>query len=142
MLNKIKKTLLSKEMIMFLFGGVSAFLLDFGLLSFQVYVLKFETEVLGLIFIPNIISTTIAIIYNFFIQKYLAFDSKENSRFKNELVIFAGVQIFNILFFGGLIFGAFLFFTRGLLLAKLLTTVFQMISSFFLYKFVVFKKYS
>lgn len=125
---------------MFLFGGVSAFLLDFGLLSFQVYVLKFETEVLGLIFIPNIISATIAIIYNFFIQKYLAFDSKERVKIKAEAPKYLGVQVFNVGFWGGIFFGLMLNLGIGVAINKLLTNFLQMITSFFLYKFVVFKK--
>ena len=133
------KKLFSKEIVFFLFGGISAFLIDFGLLTFQVYVLDFHPIIFGVISVPNVISSTIAIIYNFFIQKFFAFNSR-GSGTKSELLRFIGVQIFTIIVFAGLLFGFFLNIGFEVPVAKFLSMIFQMVSSFLLYKFFVFKK--
>ncbi len=140
MYSKIKDKLLTREFILFFVGGVSAFLLDFGLLYFLVYVLSFHPLLLGFISVSNLTSATIAVTYNFFFQRYLAFNTKGNNNAKSELTKFIGVQVFTVLFFGGLVFGLFLNIGLSVLVAKLITTVFQMISSYFLYKYFVFKK--
>ncbi len=140
MIEKIKAKLLTREFILFFIGGVSAFLVDFGLLYLLVYILDFHPLLFGFISVSNLTSATIAVIYNFFFQRYLAFNTKDNDNARSELTKFIGVQVFTVLFFGGLIFGLFLNLGLTVLVAKVITTVFQMISSYILYKYFVFKK--
>lgn len=135
----MKKKLFNKEIFYFLFGGITAFLIDFGLLNFQVYVLDFHPMLFGVISVPNIISSSVAIVYNFFIQKFFAFNSRGNGT-KSELFRFILVQIFTIIVFAGIIFGLLLNVGLSVPVAKIVTMVFQMISSFALYKFFVFRK--
>jgi putative flippase GtrA len=135
----LRKKFYTHEIIYFLFGGITAFLLDFGLLTLQVYVLDFNPMLFGVISIPNIISSVTAIIYNFFIQKFLAFNSKGTGN-KWELFRFFVVQVFTIVMFAGLLFGILLNVGLPVPFAKFLTMLVQMVSSYLLYKYFVFKK--
>lgn len=136
---KLRKKLFTKEIFYFLFGGITAFFIDFSLLAIQVYVLDFHPMLFGVISIPNIISSVTAIIYNFFIQKFFAFDSR-GSGTKWELTRFILVQVFTVVVFAGVVFGSLLNMGLEVPIAKILTMILQMISSFFLYKFFVFRK--
>lgn len=140
MFRLLKKAFIRRDLILFFVGGVTAFFLDLAILNFQVFVLEFNPFVFGIISIANIISVTIALTFNFFFQKFFSFTAGKSKRMKSELWRFILVQIFTIIFFGGIVFGIFFNLGLGIFISKVITTLFQMISSFFLYKFFVFKK--
>lgn len=139
-INFLKKLFLSKEFSNFLIGGITAFLLDFTLLTFQTYILNFKYELLGFIFIPNVISTTIALIYSFYFQKYISFKGNQ-AETRKQFPKFIFVSIFNLVLFGVIVFGILIDLHIPIPITKLITTGMQMCSSFLLYKFFVFKKF-
>ncbi len=139
LINKLKKLFLTKEFRNFLVGGITAFLVDFGLLTFQTYILNFKLELLGFVFIPNVISTTLALIYSFYFQKYISFKGNQEAT-KKQFPKFVFVSIFNLVLFGVIVFAIFLDLHIPIPITKLITTGMQMCSSFILYKFFVFKK--
>lgn len=140
MLHSLKKAFVRRDLILFFVGGVTAFFLDLAILNFQIFILDFNPFVFGIVSVANVISVTIALTFNFFFQKFLSFTAGKSKKMKRELWRFVLVQIFTIIFFGGIVFGIFFNLGLGILLSKIITTLFQMISSFFLYKFFVFKK--
>lgn len=140
MLLFLKKAFIRRDLILFFIGGVSAFFLDFFILNFLIFGLGFNPFLLEFISVSNIISVTVALTFNFFFQKFFSFTAGKSNKMKRELWRFILVQIFTIIFFGGIVFGIFFNLGLGILLSKIITTLFQMISSFFLYKFFVFKK--
>lgn len=136
---KIKKLFLSEEFIKFFVSGVAAFVIDFGLLWLLTHPLNFNLKLLDFIFVPNIISTSIAILCSYIFQKYFAFETKDTS-VKHELGKFILVQLSNLILFNVVVFGFLLILNIPVLITKVITMGMQMIYSFVLYKFFVFKK--
>ncbi len=136
---KIVTLLFTREIIMFFVGGISAFVLDLAILTFQTAILNFRAELFNIIFVPNIISTTIALVYSFYFQKFLTFKDNTKNQ-KKQLPLFFAVSIFNILMFGGLVFGFLIKLNLPIFFSKIISTTFQMCSSFLFYKFLVFKQ--
>ena len=135
---KIKIIFLTKQFRNFIIGGASAFIIDFGILNLITYGLNYRAELLGFIFIPNVISTVIPIIYSFNFQRNISFKAKEKQS-KNQFLRFISVHGFNLVIFNIIIFGIILNLNFPIPIAKIIVTFLQMFSSFLLYKFFVFK---
>lgn len=138
-MSKLKQFLLSKEFRNFFIGGITAFALDFSILYFLTNILNWRAELFDLIVIPNIISASISIIYNFFFQKHIVFKGS-SSKVEKQFGKFVLVQLSNLILFSGILFGLLVNLFISLLLSKVITTAVQMFYSFLLYKFFVFKK--
>jgi len=138
-INNLQKLFISKEFRNFLIGGLTAFLVDFGLLAFQTYILNFKLELFGFIYVPNVISTVIALVYSFYFQKYISFKGNQQ-KVKTQFPKFVFVSIFNLLLFGVIVFSILMDLHIVIPIIKIITTGFQMCTSFILYKFFVFKK--
>jgi len=139
LINKFKKLFLSKEFRNFIIGGGSAFIIDFSILFSLVYILQIKAELFDFIFIPNIISTSISIVYSFFFQKHISFKSS-SEKAKTQFGKFILVQAFNLSVFNGILFGLLLNTHLSVAFSKILSTSVQMGFSFMMYKFFVFKK--
>lgn len=137
-IDKVTKIVKSPEFIKFVVVGGTAFLVDFLTLNFFTVLLNFKTYLFGVLFLPNLISTGIAIIYNYFLQKNWAFKSQQKSY--SEAVRFLAVQVFNLVIFNGIIFGIITQAGISVQITKIFVTGMQMIVSYVLYKFFVFKK--
>lgn len=136
---------LTKQFARFFVVGFSAFLIDAGLLSFQVFVLEFnpfiEFRLLGLlvsISIANAFSVLVALFVSFWLQRMWTFKSTNNNIAREGgrfAAVTASTYILNNLVYG------FFVVSIGLheLVAKVLVTGLQMVWSFTLYKLVVFK---
>lgn len=138
MFSKLKLLLASKEFQKFFVSGVLAFLLDFGLLNLQVYILKFQSVLFEVIFIPNVISTTAGITFNFLMQRYWTFNDREKDTAAKEGIKYLAVQFFNLVFFNGLVFGIIIQLGVLIPVAKIITNGLQMICSYILFKYFVF----
>lgn len=136
---KAKSILQSREFKMFFIGGITAFILDLAILQTQVKLLNFDLKLLGFIFVPNIISTVIAVIYSFFFQKFVAFKNNSASK-KKQFAKHIVLHTFNIIIFGAFIFGLLLNMTHSSGISKIITTGIQTLWSFFAYKLFVFSK--
>ncbi len=131
--------LTSREFIIFLIGGGSAFLIDFTLLKFQTHILHFNLDLFDFIFIPNVISTGTAILYSFFFQRLIAFKAQEGKVY-NQFVKHISLHSANLVIFNTLLFGILWNLNISLTITKVLVTMVQMFWSFVAYKFFVFTK--
>ncbi|SRR5260221_6718977 len=136
---KVVSIIKSKEFQKFFIGGVSAFIIDFSILNILTYVFKLNTYLFGVIFLPNFISTTTAIIFNYFLQRTWTFKSQQKN-LTQELVKFILVNVFNLIVFNGIIFGLLSQAGIPIPITKVIVTALQLIVSYTLYKFFVFKK--
>jgi putative flippase GtrA len=133
--------LTSREFVVFFVGGVTAFLLDFSILQFEILVLHYNATLFNFIFIPNLISTGIAIFYAFAFQKFIAFREKEGKVYE-QFAKHVSLQGANLIVFNTILFGIFLSFGLSVTFSKIIVTGIQTFWSFFAYKFFVFKKKS
>lgn len=138
--NKMKKLLLSQEFQRFFIVGVTAFLLDFGLLNFMTYILDFRVVLFDLIYLPNIISTVTAVIYGFILQKRWTFKDTSSAQSKIQLTKYFSVHLLNLILYNSILFGILLNLGVLIPIAKIITNTLQMFSSYILFKKFVFKK--
>lgn len=130
--------LVSPQFIRFFVSGITAFAFDFGLLTFMVYVLKFDAFVLGVISVPNVISTLVGLSVTFALNRYWTFGIKSRAGVRSHgtkfILTAAVVWVIHNLSFGLLV-------QLGMVhvLAKFIVMAVQMVVNFFLYKYVVFK---
>ncbi|MEI7603493.1 MAG: GtrA family protein [bacterium] len=136
---KIKNTIFTYEFLRFFIISATAVLIDFLILNYQVYVLKFNPFFFGLFSTANIISASISIIFNFGLQRIWSFNHKEGN-ILHQAWKFLFVHSINLVFFNGILYG--MFSNLGLIppVAKIVSTTFQMFWSFVMYKYFVFKK--
>ncbi len=139
MVQKIKNIVLSKEFQKFFVVGGIAFLLDFGILTFEVYILNFQLTLFEVVFIPNVISATVAIVFGFFAQRQWAFKERNKDKAFKEMSKYILVQLFNLVVFNSIIFGIILNFGVIVPISKILVVGMQTITSYVLYKYFVFK---
>src|SRR5687767_8089431 len=130
---KIFLFFISPQFVKFFVVGFSAFLVDFGLLTFQIYVLKFNPFV-GIISIANAISVTVAIVYSFILQRTWTFRSQDK-RVVRQGGKYVAVALFSITL-NSIIYGFLIQFGFIPPLAKFVVTGLQMVWSFVLYKWV------
>lgn len=143
---KLKTLFLSKEFLRFFIVGVSATVLDFSILFFQISVLKsnpfLQFNVGGVVLnisVANAISALIAIIFSFIAQRLWTFDAK-GTKIGNQALKYAIVVAFTYAY-TNILFGSFVKdFGITELISKLIVTAMQMVTSYILYKFFVFKK--
>jgi putative flippase GtrA len=133
---KIFLFFISPQFVKFFVVGFSAFLVDFGLLTFQIYVLNFNPFA-GIISIANVISVSVAIVYSFILQRTWTFRSQDK-RVVRQGGKYVVVAMFSITL-NNIIYGFMIQFGLIPPLAKFLVTSLQMCWSYVLYKWVVFR---
>lgn len=143
MKNKVKKltrfgidTLKSTQFQKFFIIGISAFIVDFVLLSLVILIFSIPPEEHLKQTLANLFSSGVAIVFNYTIQRYWTFESK-NTNVASEAGKFLGVHAFNLVVYQSILFTAINYFFPAWL-AKILVTGMQIVSSFLLYKFFVF----
>lgn len=146
MINKLFKQFVSRQFLKFLIVGFSAFFVDVAglnlllILGLDDFLLKNTSLSKDAAIVScSVVSTTIAITYNFTLQKLWAFESRERTNTK-EFSKFIIIQVFNLVVFSTLLFGLLISLNFNPTVAKVCTTVIQMGTSFFLYKYFVFFK--
>lgn len=127
------------QFIRFFVVGAISFLVDTGILFFLKEFLKFDLVLFGLISGANVISVMCGMVTSFMLNRHWAFKAGEQkvmSQGGRFLVVFIVTYIGNQIVFG--------WFTNVLaihyLISKVLVTLLQMVTSFLMYKFYVFKK--
>lgn len=139
MLNKIK----NQKFIKFVFVGCTAFVSEyisleilFNVLNIQTFfTIQFINSSVN-IYLANMIAIAISLTVNFSLNKFLTFKSSGDS--KEQLFKFALVIIFNYIM-NNIIFGVLFTTTNNLQLSKFVATGSQVLWTFFLYKYFVFK---
>lgn len=136
-MQRLKSLFLSKQFIKYFISGFSAFLVDFGLLNFQIYVLKFDPLIFGYLRFANVISTLAGLTVTFLLNRYWAFGERRNANAAKHggKFIFSStiVWIIHNLSYSGLV-------NIGLIapIAKLIVMAVQMVLNYFIYRFVIF----
>lgn len=135
--------------------GSTGFVFDFILFNILYYVVRFQTSVQLIQFsenftltivLANITAVALGSIIGYILNRNWSFESKSDnvaSQYGKYLLVAVCNNLINNLIFGLIIFelltgdqrGQFVF-TSG---AKILATSFQVVTSYFLYKFVVFR---
>ncbi len=131
-----------REIIMYVIMGVATTVICWGSYFLFTDILSFELNV------SNILSWLVAVIFAFVVNKWYVFEAKSLD-FKTvvkELIAFIGSRIFTgiiawilfpiLLFFG---IDRFIFDTPGFL-AKIVTSIVEIVLNWVLSKYVVFKK--
>lgn len=129
----LTKTLYRHHFIRYLFVGGTTFILDFGIL----YVLH------GFLKLNLAASTSVAywvsISYNFALNRYWTFDSREKESLKRHITTYMALLVFNYLFTVTLvsIVGEHISYVY----AKALAVAISMIWTYFIYKNYIFVSY-
>lgn len=144
---KLKNKFITKEFLKYFVSGVSAFLVDLGLLNLIIFVLFEGDDKLAFdaISIAKIISSGIAIIVSFTLNRNWAFVAK-NSKMRYQVLKYAFVVTFNY-FFAIALYSFFYKLLLGIGVSKelsvnagnFLTEGIKMVTTFFFYKYFVFK---
>jgi putative flippase GtrA len=136
-----------QQFIRFFISGGLAFIVDFGILMFLLYIVKYTDSYTVQIFgvtlhlvYANLVSTFLGTVASFVLNKYYAFQSRTGGReTSKQFSQFFVVGIFNY-FVHNILFGYATLLGIAAPIAKFVLIALQMIWSFFLYKIVVFKK--
>jgi putative flippase GtrA len=136
--------------------GLTVFVLDFVIFNFLFHVLGFQTKfVLGklngdleiALSLPNIISVGIATVFGYICNRTWSFESDSDnvaSQFGKYVAVALFNNALNNLIFAFLLYNIFAKTTLDMRLVtticKVLATSFQVVSSYLLYKYVVFRK--
>lgn len=132
---------LIREQVKFLIVGFGAFLIDFAILNGLVYGLDYRDKLFDFALIANIISTITAVLFAFYFQRHWTFRASNSGAQKQEFGLFVGLQAFNVLIYSTLMFNYLINTTHILIpIAKIIVVAIQMISSYLVMKFVIFKK--
>lgn len=137
LVQKVHKVISSIQFIRFFIIGISTFILDFVLLSLIIVLFQISSEEHLKQTLANIISSAVAIVVNYAIQRNWAFESK-NKNVAKEAGKFIAVHIFNLTVYQTILFSVVNYFLPAWL-TKILVTAVQIASSFVLYKLFVFK---
>lgn len=148
MIKDILKRPEAKQFIKFLFVGGSAFLIDFSINILIVRILDMDIKTESLI--ANIISYSIALIYNYTMSSRWSFkeDGKDPNRDTNTMIRFIGVNLFNLAWSSlaiwalvGIIRDSNIISNQEYIqpITKFLVTSLNVLVSFVLYKIFVFK---
>lgn len=130
--------LLRITFIRFFIVGVTAFIVDAGLLYLLLYVLNFNPIWFGLISIANVISVICGLVTSYMLNRIWSFEAREEriaSQGMRFVAVFISIYIGNQILFGLLTVQL----TMQPLVAKVVVTFVQMFVSYFLYRKVVFK---
>lgn len=128
------------KQIRFLAVGVVNTLVDFGLYVFLV-------SLSGQAILANYVSTTVALIFSFFANKYFTFEDKGSSR-GGQFVKFLGITLIGLWLIQPIIIFIVIEFMGELsgsdnfiyVLAKVVATIFTLVWNYLLYNRVVFKR--
>lgn len=146
-ISKLKNKFLTKEFLKYFLSGITAFLVDLTLLNIFVFLLfkGDDKTILGTLSIAKILSSGIAMGVSFSLNRNWAFLAK-NSKLRYQLIKFAAVMLFNYIFaitlysiFYKLILEIGISKELGVSLSNLLTEGIKMVTTFFFYKYFVFK---
>lgn len=137
MINKLTKILNSQQFQRFFIIGISSFIVDFTLLQIFIRVFNIAPNEHSKETIANIGSAIISIIFNFILQRSWAFESKKNSMSK-EAGKFILVHAFNLFVYQTVLFTAVNLILPNWI-SKIAITSIQIVSSYILYKFFVFR---
>jgi putative flippase GtrA len=139
MINKIK----NQKFIRFVFSGSVAFIADYTSLELLFNVVKLQQYFVLVIlnqeisiYIANMIAILISLTINFSLNKFLTFEN--NGKTKEQVIRFALVIALNYIL-NNIIFGVLFELTNNLQISKIIATGSQVIWTFFLYKYFVFK---
>ena len=148
------KKLLKIKFVKFFITGLSAFAIDLILLNIFSFLFFRGTNysILNIISVPKLMSSTVALIWGFIINRNWVFSAKTQS-YKRQAVKYIAYSIFNVIF-GSVLFNFFypiLSSVSGVLnlsenlekalsntLANVITAAIQMCTSFVAYKYLVF----
>lgn len=146
------KKILKLNFVKYFITGVSGFLIDLVVLTLAT-TLIFQGKnysILGIMSAPKFISSTIALLFVFTVNRRWVFTSKEG-KMHEQAIKFVIVCIFNV-FLSSILYNFFysllepvvieqIHLANGLLIlgSSLITEAIKMLSSYFLYKKVVFK---
>lgn len=134
----------------FLVIGLSNFVIDFIIFNILFHVLQIQTKIVlsqelsAVLFLANIISVAIASVFGYYFNRSWTFENKSDnvaSQYSKYLLV-AVVNIFlNNLIFGLLVNKVFASNAFAVTtVSKVMATSFQVISSYLLYKYVVFRQ--
>ncbi len=148
MIKDILKIPEAKQFIKFLFLGGSEFLIDFSINILIVRILDMDIKTESLI--ANIISYSIALIYNYTLSSRWSFkeDGKDPNRDASTMIRFIAVNLFNLAWSSlaiwalvGIIRDSNIISNQEYIqpLTKFLVTSLNVLVSFVLYKLIVFK---
>lgn|SRR5690554_2195956 len=139
LINKIK----NKKFIRFIFVGCSAFAVDFLSLNILFYIFNIQNtlplKILDQnfdIYIANMIAIILSLIANFSLNKIVTFHSPR--RYRSEIIKFGMVIALNYVL-NNIIFTILFTTTNNLQFSKIIATGSQIIWTFFLYKYFVFR---
>ena len=140
----------------FVFVGLSVFVVDFVIFNTLFHLLGFQVRIdiakIGettiTLSVPNIISVLISTVYGYILNKNWSFENKSDN-VASQFSKYLGVAIFNNTI-NNLLFGFLYYNIFGVMaglapiiattISKICATSFQVVSSFLLYKFVVFRE--
>lgn len=138
-LSALQRKITSPQFVRFFVSGFSGFMVDFLLLSFQVYILHFDLFVLEVISIPNVISSIASQVLIFALNRWWTFGlrTRDNlARHSGKFILVAStIWLIHNICFGVLV-------QAGIPhpAAKVGILVIQMFVSFAAYKYIVFRK--
>ncbi len=136
-IQKLYSIFTSQQFIRFFIIGITSFILDFALLSLVIVLFQISSEEHLKQTLANLLSSGIAIVFNYIIQRSWAFESK-NANVAGEAGKFIAVHAFNLTVYQSILFSIVNYFLPAWL-TKIMVTAVQIISSFILYKLFVFK---
>jgi putative flippase GtrA len=141
-IKKLIKLYLTPQFLKFFISGSTAFLSDFLTLNFLSYILNVKTYLSFGIFsisVANLISTIVGTFVTYTLNKYWSFKSTEKKDRKSEVAKFLTVIALNYII-SNILFGFIAVdFHVPEPITKIIVTGLQMIWTFLLYKFFVFK---
>ncbi len=130
---------LNTEITRFLLVGGSAFIVDFLILNFLVYMLGFQTRLFGYILVANVTSAAVAVLYGFILQKKWTFKRVQNNDIRREFIGFASLQVFNIVFYNVLVFNILNETLRvPIPVSKIIVACSQAITSYMIMRHIIF----
>ncbi len=147
---------LPESFFKFFIVGATGFILDFIIFNTLYYIFNFRAtislfqitpEFTFTLSLTNLTAVALGSIWGFIMNKNWSFENKSAkvaAQYSKYLAVAIFNNLLNNLLFGTLMFGIFSADQRGQFLltstAKVLATSFQVITSYFLYKFVVFRQ--
>lgn len=140
----------------FVIVGLTVFIIDFIIFNLIFHILGIQARIvlwqisdhIAIVFsLPNIISVALASVFGYILNKKWSFENTSDqvaSQFGKYLAVAVFNNLINNAIFGFLLYNVFASFTWDLkiitTICKILATSFQVITSYILYKFVVFRE--
>lgn len=138
MIQQIKTIIVQPEVIRYFVVGFGTFIIDFSLLNFLVYIVEFDPIWFGLFSAANVISTSLALVITFTLNRWWTFGIKTSDKVLSQsskfILTSMTVWLIHNATFGILV-------QVGIIhpIAKIMVMAVQMVVNFVLYKYVVFR---